>query len=399
MGDGMEAIMKKINVLVLIVVLVLGMATDVSAATKGTNSFNAEYITIDECMRAGSKWITANYSENTTISGVIPINDLDGTLNGYCINFSTDGKAAGYLVINALKYSDSYIREFAFDGNGIYDQLVINSQAKGKAEHVLYMTNPFEYAIKYQNGNGVQYYNSDTSVLSEQDEISAFGEVPFDNDVYLPAAGTLSNDRQEYYTAFFDNSDLTSYTSNNNKTITGALSFTPYLMRDLRTGTNTGNCGPTAITNICGYYRSRGKTNIFKNNSLSDTYDEIITAVHFDIYGSDGTLYVNAKGGLVTYIESRAYDITLDSYLLNRWSSFKSDFDAHRPNLILIEGYKLKNGSWEKVGHFVVGVGYRIMNDGERYVRVYDGWNATSRFIHFGDDALTSFKGTAVDVL
>lgn len=391
--------MKKINVLVLIVVLVLGMATDVSAATKGTNSYNSEYITIDECMRAGSKWIAANYSENTTISGVIPINDLDGTLNGYCINFSTDGKAAGYLVINALRYSDSYIREFAFDGNGIYDQLVINSPEKGKTEHVLYMTNPFEYAIKYQNGNGVRYYNSDTSVLSEQDEISAFEGVPFDNDVYLPAARTMDSGRQEYYTAFFDSSDLTSYTSNNNKTITGALSFTPYRMSDLCTGKNKGNCGPTAVTNICVYYRSRGKTNIFKNNSLSDTYDAIVTAVGFDINGEEGIYYTDAKGGLVTYVESRSYNITLDSYLLNRWSSFKSDFDANRPNLISVEGYKLKNGSWEKAGHLVVGVGYRIMNDGECYVRVYDGWNATSRFLHYGDDALTSFRGTAVDVL
>lgn len=47
--------MKKIKVLLLIVVLMLGMATDISAATRGTNPDNSEYITIDECMRAGSK--------------------------------------------------------------------------------------------------------------------------------------------------------------------------------------------------------------------------------------------------------------------------------------------------------------------------------------------------------
>lgn len=391
--------MKKMKILLLIVVLMLGMATDVSAATRGTTADNSEYITIDECTRAGSKWISANYPENTTISGIIPIKDLDGTLNGYCINFSTDGQAAGYLVINALRYSDSYIREFAFDGNGIYDQLVINSPAKGNAEHALYLTNPFEYAVKYQYMNEVRFYNSDTSVLSEQEEISVFASVSFDPDVYSPAAGTLSNDRQDYKTAFFDSSDLTSYTSDNNKTITGALSFTPYVMSDLRTGKNTGNCGPTAVTNICGYYRSRGKTNIFKNNSLADTYDAIVAAVGFDIYGDDGTLNINAKGGLITYVESRSYSITLDSYFLNRWSSFKRDFDADKPNLIFIEGYKLKNGLWVKAGHFIVGVGYRIMNDGECYVRVYDGWNATSRFIHFGDDALTTFQGTSVDVV
>lgn len=398
-GGGMEAVMKKMKILLLIVVLMLGMATDVSAAARGTNPDNSEYITIDECTRAGSKWITANYPENTAISEIIPIKDLDGTLNGYCINFSTDGQAAGYLVINALRYSDSYIREFAFDGNGIYDQLVINSPAKGNAERALYLTNPFAYAVKYQDRNEVRFYNSDTSVLSEQEEISAFASVSFDRDVYSPAASTLSNDRQEYYDAFFESSDLTSYTSNNNKTISGALSFTPYTMSDLRTGTYKGNCGPTAVTNICGYYRSRGKTNIFKNNRLSDTYDAIVTAVGFDINGEEGTLYENAKGGLITYVESRSYSITLDSYFLNRWSSFKHDFDADKPNLICIRGYKLEDGSWEEVGHMIVGVGYRIMNDGECYVRVYDGWNATSRFIHFGDDALTSFYGTAVDVV
>lgn len=170
-------------------------------------------------------------------------------------------------------------------------------------------------------------------------------------------------------------------------------------MVSLRTGTNTGNCGPTAAMNMCGYYYSRGKTNIYTNSNVSDTYDALVIAVGFDPYGSGSTSYSNLKTGLRNYIQGRSYTVSVNGYLFNTWANFKNDFDANKPNLIFIEGNKLVGNTWTTVGHFIIGIGYRIMNDGTRYVRIYDGWKASSnRFIHFDSDTLSTFKGASVVV-
>lgn len=360
------------------------------------------YITINECMLAGEKWIAANYPDGTEIRSVIPIGNLDNQLNGYCINFSTDGEPAGYLVLNAEKYADTYIKEFALDGNGIYDELAarisINSRAITVAENVIYTTSPYQYAIKYTNGNETLFYNSDASVMPLDDEIKFYGN-NFSNNEKLYCQNDVGTNKKEIYDAFFYGSSLTSFSSDNDKVISKADTFVPYTMDHLRDGTNLGNCGPTAATNICGYYYYVGKKNILKDRNVQTTYTALVDAVNFDRNGEDGTSYGNLQSGLKSYIEECGYSVKIDDYWFDWWSDFKRDFDNGYPNIMFLEGKRLYNGSWETVGHFVVGVGYRIMNDNTRYIRVYDGWyTSSSRFISFDGDALTTIKGAAVNV-
>lgn len=389
--------MKKLISIILAVVLILSMATSVFAI--GIQSSSEEVISIKECHLAGNKWLSANYNDGTEIKSIIPIKDLDGKINGYCINFSKNEEPNGYLVLNAAKYSASYIREFAFDGNGIYEQLLENSGLSKSVDVAIYTTNPFEYALKYTDVKGEYIYNCDSTILS----IEAAKAQYLVNGIEYSVQDTSNrsaDDKKEYYDSFFYGSSLTSYTDENDHVIPGADSFIPYKMSELRNGTNTGNCGPTAAANLCALYYSKGKTNILIDGDIDETYSALVTAVSFNENGTEGTYYSNLKSGIRNYVRGRSYSISINDYLFDTWGNFKGDFDDNKSNIIFIEGRKKNEaGQWITVGHFVVGIGYRVMNDGTRYVRIYDGWNkSNNRFLHFDADSLVTFCGASVSI-
>lgn len=393
---------KKLVSLVLSLAMLFTCASVAFAADLDTPASSEEYITIDECMIAGEKWIMANYPEGTTVSSIVPIKNLDGKLNGYCINFADDNGPAGYLVLNAAKYYDSYIREFAIDGPRIYEQLVSEVPTRGSVENVIYSTDPFEYAVKCSTGGEDLYYNSDSSVFTAEEELSVFGATDFFGASNL-AVASVDGNKKDYHDAFFDGDNMSGYTPVTNKTVTGSTSFTPYTMKELRIGTNKNNCGPTAAANICGYYYSRGKTGLYTNDNIYDTYEVLSYLVGFNSSTENSTTFVGSlKIGLSTYVENHSYSISMTSYALNTWSNYKRGFDANELNLILIKGNRLNdNGVWTTEGHFIVGIGYRTMTDGTRFIRVYDGWESSSnRFLNFdaGSDSIISFYGTTIDI-
>lgn len=367
---------------------------------------NEKYITVDDCCVAGKKWIIANYPEGTEIKNIIPIQDLDNRLVGYCINFSTNGFDAGYLVLNADKYAESYVKEFALDGSGIFDTLVEKIPSKGRTSTVtapvIYSTNPYQYAIKYSQGNKELFYNSDCRVMDYASEIEIYEQGDSLNYVELSQQSDDGQSKEEYYKSFFNESDLTAYSWSEDKSIPYAEYFIPFTMGALVDGSNKGNCGPTAAMNICKYYKEkRSKTNMYLNDSVTDTYSALVDAVEFDRNGKDGTYYDKLQSGLKSYINGRGYTAKIGDYWFDWWSDFKRDFDGGYPNLIFIQGnkYDTTTKSWITVGHFVVGIGYRVSSDGEQYVRVCDGWyTSNERYVLFKSDSISKFLGTVVDV-
>ena len=166
--------MKTLLALVLSVSFLFSFSGVKASSTEISNQ--NEYITEEECMLAGNKWIRANYSNRTCISDIIQVRNIDGTLSGYCINFELNGEPAGYLLLNAEKYCDEYIREFSFDGEGIYECLVQNAKScaaktVSRETEVIYVTNPYEYAIKVNVGADVLFYNSNNSFLPTELEM------------------------------------------------------------------------------------------------------------------------------------------------------------------------------------------------------------------------------------
>ena len=361
---------------------------------------NGDYNTVDDCRLAGEKWITANYSEGTEIRDIIPIRNLNGNLAGYCIDFSTNGAPAGYLVLDANRYADSYILEFSFDGNGIFDELSANVSTMARAESVertIYATTPYQYAIKFSNNGDAVFYNNDSTIMSYANEVNRYGETIVVNDTTESCASVL--DAKDFRDEFFYGYKLTGYESINDVCITGGDSFTPHTMRELLTGTNTENCVPTAATNICDFYaKKRNKTGLIRTN-VQTTYNALVTKTYFDIYGSEGALYSYFKKGLKSYIEEQGYTVKIGDYWLDLWSDFKRDFDGGYPNAMAIYGTILVDGEPEDAGHAVVGIGYRILNDDTKYIRVYDGWNASnSRFVKFKSNVISKIEGAVVDI-
>ena len=394
---------KNITALLLFLFIFLSWTSAASAASAANpdTSSTTGYITTNECMLAGEKWIKANYPEGTKVSSIIPIKDLDDRLNGYCINFSNNEEPAGYLVLNAAKYCNSYIREFSLDGVGIYEQLISEIPTRANIEKSIYSTDPFEYAVKYAYGNEELYYNSDASVMTTKEEEAFYGNTSLIYDNTVSKESVVSDDMEQYYSAFFYGVELTNYTSSNVKNINGTASFTPYTMSELRTGTNTGNCSPTAITNICAFYQNLGNTKILENNNIYDTYSELVNAIGFDVNGDyEGVSYQTARRGLTSYVQGRSCKITTNRYSYDWWTDFKRDFDKDKINFICIVGKTYDDdNNLTRTSHQLVGVGYRILNDGTRYIRVYDGWNpSNSRFLIFKSDTdlLYEFMGTSV---
>ncbi len=391
--------MKKIFSVALALALFFSVVCNASA-TEIHSSADVDVITEKECYLAGEKWLKENYNDGTRIESVVPVKDLYDELNGYCINFSKNNEPNGYLLLNASKDSASYIREFSLTGKGIYDQLIENSGLSKNVASAIYTTNPFEYAVRYTDAKGEHIYNCDDTIMSLD---TAKKQYSVNTITYVGKNenSRSDSDKETYYTAFFFGADFSiGYSDENDHVIPGADVFVPYTMGELRNGVNTKNCGPTAAANICALYYSKGKTNILISGDIDETYAALVSEVGFDPNSTtDETNVFSLRSGLRRYVRDRSYSISVNGYLLNWWSGFQEDFDDNMSNLIFIQGNKQQDGEWVVVGHFVVGIGYRILNDGSRYIRVYDGWNkSNTRFLHFDADSLVTFMGASVTI-
>ena len=373
---------------------------NVLSEQKLTNK-HSEYITLKECYIAGIKWIQANYNDNTTIGSILPIHNLDDSLNSYCLNFTKDGAPNGYLVISADKYASHYIREFSLDGNGIYASLLECGNIPNPVENVIYTITPFEYAVKYTDDSIVMLYSSSAGEMKYAEALDTFGVVAKQNE--LPRSST--ENREEYYDSFFNGDSLQNYSSSNDYVLPGASAFVPYTMLELSHGVSMGNCGPTLATNLVAYYEYIGMTGMLlmpiQNNSDIDlTYDTIVNYVGYVVGGT--TYFHDLQNGVELYINGNTpYSATVTHFQSHTWTSFKSAFDAGKCVMIDLMGdkYYESTDTWGTAWHYVLGVGYRILNDGSKYVRVYDGWYpSNSRFILFDSDAINVFWGAGVSV-
>ena len=386
---------KKVQFVSLFLALMLVMYSLTFSSIALEQSSPSNLVTIEQCYIAGQKWIAANCDNDTIVESVIPIKSLDEELNGYCINFSKNGVPNGYLVIDAHHTGTNYIREFALDGLGLYALMSINSGSSTMpAEQVIYSTDLFQYAIKIKEKGIEKYYNTNGVTLTVAEQLEQFpianvyARTALSGEVSLLGVGT-------YQDAFFDGSSLTSYTAANDCIITGASTYWPYKMKELD-GVGRANCGPTAVTNILGLMNERGLSGILLYDDIFETYNQVVLDMNFNPNTAMGTTYANVKNGIQEYVQDRGFLITLSSLTSNAWSEFKRCADSDRANLIFIQG---DDDGLLPGGHFLVGIGYRIMNDGTKYLRVIDGWRDTvNRFMQFDSSLIYDIHGTRVHI-
>lgn len=379
----------------------VGTFTNNNTATISKNTdfvCQKEIITLDECEIAAENWLKDNYDDGTTVKDIVSIMQ-DEEISSYCVNFEKDNEPNGYIVVDTDKQAKNSIPEFCLSGKGIYDTLAEQSYddvSIKEEDKVIYSLGPFDYAIPIDE-NAEKFYSSNGEELSKEVVLKTSKKAKTveskDPDEYLVEAS-----KQQYYEGFFTSDSIprTGYTT---KTITGASSFTPSVMSSFLPANGfDGNCGPTAATNLLSYYKEkRGFSNL--GTSRQNIYNNFISASGFDEYGTSGLTPSAADSAIKTMFKNAGYSYSSSTYLFDWWSDWTRDLNDNYPVFTAVRGLKLNGGSWIEVGHAIIAVGYREYNSGAKYLRVYDGWNATNdKYIWFNSDYFKSIDGIVMKV-
>lgn len=381
-------------------------------SAKAVTTENSNVISTAECVKLAEYWLDLYYAPDTYIDDIVPVSNGQ-SICSYCVSFVSAGSPCGYIVIDSDRNAVNNVTEFCFSGEGIYDILCLNYGIAPKNvanEKILYSTGFFDYAIPVDTEATV-FYNSTDELMNKQTLIKqctktadAKEAIADSRSLYLQNVESspiysVESDKESYYEGFFTSGTLPSSGNYSTKTIIGASTFIPSTMSSLRaSGGFSGNCTPTAATNILSFYKEkRGFSSI--GSSRKNIYDGIVSNSGWNQFGNVGMTFSQATRGMKSVVNGAGYSFSSDTYWLNLWSDWKRDLGNDFPILTSVYGYKQNAGSWEDVGHAIVAVGYREYESGAKYLRVYDGWNTTNdKYIYFNSNYFTSVNGVCIKV-
>lgn len=401
---------KRIQILCLMLsFLLITMSLESLNRANAMTTDKSRLVSASDCEKLGNYWLELNYNDGTIIDEVLPITD-GKTICSYCVSFIKDGVPNGYIVVDSDWYATNNILEFCFSGAGIYETLYESYGANldVRAENkIIYATGLYDYAIPVNKGNTV-FYNSTNQLFDKQSievQCSAIKKLREEskrqqNKSVNDLANLPDSDKKVFDEGFFVSSTIPSSGGYTSKTITKVFSYIPTVMSEYCVvGGYSGNCTPTAAANILNYYREqRDFTNI--GISRQGVYNSIVSGSGWNQYGQSGMAFSEAEEGMKKVVENANYSFLSTSYSSALWSDWSHDLDNDYPVLTSVYGYRQDNsGSWIEVGHAIVAVGYREYNSGAKYLRVWDGWNATNnKYIWFNSDYFTSVNGMGIKV-
>ena len=124
------------------------------------------------------------------------------------------------------------------------------------------------------------------------------------------------------------------------------------------------HCGATAATNITRQLAYAGNPLLMKNNSLNNIFADL-----HDLIGNGPVMTINSNLG--KYISTRAY--TLNHSRILTYSGLQKAISNNRPCALLLCASPLH---W----HWVVVVGWRQYDSGEKYLRIVTGWDNSANY-------------------
>lgn len=130
--------------------------------------------------------------------------------------------------------------------------------------------------------------------------------------------------------------------------------------KDLSYGTN--HCASTAATNIVLYFANKGYTDLKADNSEHSTFIEI----HKRIKNGPVASIANKTK---QYFSERGYRLKYSK--VSSFDSFRMAIDNDRPCAVILSASLF---NW----HWILAVGWRIYDSGEKYIQIVDGWNGNS---------------------
>lgn len=366
----------------------------------------SDTVSIEECEQAAKIWLSRNYTDDTQTDEIIPVMAGDKVMS-YCVNFKNSSGPNGYVVFDAYRYTTEIVSEFALSGKGIYDTLYANAgitevtpytsgTSTANVEKVIYSLGAYEYAVS-ENNSGSKFYTSYGTSISRTDineigeDVKAVKEMKSETDSLVPYSG--------YTDALIWGSQLP---GNNDNcliyNIGNSPDFIPSTAANLRNGSNQNNYVPTAGANILSFYSEKRGFNKLGSNRQT-IYGNIVNKSGWAYNGSGEMSNSKLKDAMKSVVKSAGYTLSIDTYTWDRWSSWTRDLRAGHTVYTVFYGYTAEGINNKKEGHALVAVGFREYNSGHQYLRVYDGWYASSdRYLLFNSDVITDKDGACIYV-
>lgn len=358
-----------IFILIIITIMLLcGLNKNEVKAETLCNNYEYTYISENVAIDIAKTRMSSLSGQEVNIDSVKKIYNMDETLFGYNIIYSTD-KTKDTIIIRDTNINSLVVHKFslntpkeAFAYNYIEED---NSRA--------YLVSAFDIAVSVGNN----LYKIGNSLINKYD-------IDFDINDYLPKNYMPEIDSSLINKDYTKTKDWTSSSygyKETRKYITDAKKFIPETQYRLNSKSDVGNCGPTAVFNALKYYNDcRYNGSIFGSKSNSEVYQKIVNYMG----NEDGTTIYEMSGGFEKYIEHEtSLKASYIHYVPPMWGYFKGDLNKNYPVLYTIAG---KSGTF----HAMTAVGYLELEENKKFfpkkykfLIVASGWNSYLEYTNF----------------
>lgn len=397
----MKRMMKKVFVLILACIVLLGSVT-----TARAENYKSTTLGLTEKMREiALDWANVFEPESDyRVGEVIPVYNANEVVASYYVSYLLDGEKHGYIVLT-IQDEEIEVLEFSFDEKmDIYASLsnVIPEEEKLNTGKRLYSLTPFEYNVKDKNG---YMYGRDKVKKTEEswkNAAKSYQEIikKTDKENRFTAKNSLftSSMIADAGDPMWDNADLSGYTVVERDSIPGCVGYSDTAIETL---TQRYACAVVALTEIAA------QEGILLNNSIENTFNSIWSLTETEVvrtsngvdYGATD-LYLQ-RSGMISYCNARGKNCASTV----AWSpSYALMREQIRTNISGTLNYwynDVVDGETVEAGHTVSVVGYCAARNGSTtkyFVIVYDGWNAAWRYFNLSDYSFTNHCYVSYDV-
>ena len=162
-----------------------------------------------------------------------------------------------------------------------------------------------------------------------------------------------------------------------------------FLMNDLEK--NANNCTLVALTRVFAYHRDNNqKTNIPDNETLYNDIKEI--AEKYGYNNEDGTSPTKINNIINDIFDRYGYEGKGSSIYAWNFNTVKKEIDAGRPVLFNIAFGYYGNHTVSVVGYHEFTRGTGIFKETKKFIKVYDGWTNSNRYIDYSQINIGSFS-------
>ena len=359
--------MKKILSIILMLVLLLGINTNVYAKDFNNYDINEQNkINVGKYVKGFVNAVSKN--KNIEIGDVNQLYDENENINGFCVDLIDNGESSGYVIV-----------KFA-DNNPVVSEYAIEKGIKNPYNQILSKNNLDEYVENYRLYSiGINDYQiiKDREVLSFDEDVMSVDEFELYKDELEKSLYNSSSDDYITYSnldGFTVISDEYKGTPTDEKTVLRADSVQYYDSRSVISIGKTYGCAVVALSNLMKYYRANGYIRI--EHDFSKLYTKLWNYTDTDDNGA--TLNGNMSKAAKKYIKNVGYKLSHHGYQFNNYSGFVRELRAEAPCLF---SYGAMFGE-ERGGHVVLVLGYVETTD-YQYLKIADGWHNYLRYINF----------------